>query len=96
MSITGMSITILSRFGMLICGTSGVIPTDGILISGTSTGSTVGISKSGISKSGITGKLTAVVPAGAGAGGSGTGAGSDVPDAAPPPYGCILRMESLP
>jgi len=58
-----MSITILSRFGMFICGISGVIPTDGIFISGTSTGSTVGISKFG-----ITGRLTAVVPAGAGAG----------------------------
>ena len=84
-SITGMSITKSSRLGILICGISGVIPTDGILISGTSTGSIVGISKSGILKSGITGKFTAVVPGGAGAGAAASSSSSSLYSASPDP-----------
>lgn len=76
---------------MLICGISGVIPTDGILISGTSTGSTVGISKVG-----ITGKLTAVVPGGAGAGASASSSSSVSLAASPASYGTILNILSVP
>jgi hypothetical protein len=79
--ITGMSITILSRFGMFICGISGVIPTLGILLtSGISGAVTVGISKFG-----ITGRLTAVVPAGAGAGASASSSSSLSLAASPDP-----------
>lgn len=74
---------------MFISGNSGIIPTVGILTSGT-LGVTVGISKSG-----ITGKLTAVVPAGAGAGASASSSSSSSPAASPDPYGAILNIPSV-
>jgi hypothetical protein len=88
--ITGMSITILSRLGILICGISGVMPTLGILTSGISGAVTVGISKFG-----ITGRLTAVVPAGAGAGASASSSSSLSLAASPDPYGAILNIPSV-
>lgn len=87
-----MLITILSKLGMFISGTSGIIPTVGILTSGTSTGVTVGISNSG-----ITGRLTAVVPAGAGAGAAAVSSSSVSSLAASPvSYGTILNIPSVP